>query len=87
MPRTRAVPQRMSNNNFNNRRFAAARVAMDAAMGNRNGGRRSNFKIKFILPQGRDVEVKHHGRVARWVSVRRKAIFPAAVTERRYLRN
>ena len=65
MPRTRAVPQRMSNNNFNNRRFAAARVAMDAAMGYRNGGRRSNFKIKFILPQGRDVEVKHHGRVAR----------------------
>ena len=50
MPRTRAVSQRMPNNNFDNRRFAAARAAMDAAMGNRNGGRRSNFKIKFLLP-------------------------------------
>ena len=51
----------MLNNNFNNRRFAATRAAMD----NRNRGRRSNFKIKFLLPQGRDVEVKHYGRVVR----------------------
>ena len=49
MPRTRAVQQRMPNNNFNNRRIAAARAAMDAAMGNRNRGRRSNFKMKFLL--------------------------------------
>ena len=51
----------MSNNNFNNRRFAAAR----AVMHNRNRGRRTNFKIKFLLPQGRNVEVKHRGRVVR----------------------
>ena len=70
--------RRMSNNNFNNRRFAAARAAMD----NRNRGRRTNFKIKFLLPQGRDVEVKHHGRVVRQMRVRRKAIFSAAVRER-----
>ena len=69
MPRTRAVPRRMPNNNFNNRRFAAARVAMDTAMSNRNRGRRSNFKIKFLLPQDRDVEVKHHGRVIRQMRV------------------
>ena len=78
MPRTRAAAWRMSNNNFNNRRFAAARAAMD----NRNRGRRTNFKIKFLLPQGRDVEVKHHGRVVRQMRVRRKAIFSAAVRER-----
>ena len=78
MPRTRAAARRMSNNNFNNRRFAAARAAMD----NRNRGRRTNFKIKFLLPQGRDVEVKHHGRVVRQMRVRRKAIFSAAVRER-----
>ena len=78
MPRTRATARRMSNNNFNNRRFAAARAAMD----NRNRGRRTNFKIKFLLPQGRDVEVKHHGRVVRQMRVRRKAIFSAAVRER-----
>ena len=78
MPRTRAAARRMSNNNFNNRRFAAARAAMD----NRNRGRRTNFKIKFLLPQGRDVEVKHHGRVVRQMRVRRKAVFSAAVRER-----
>ena len=29
MPRTRTAAQRMRKNNFNNRRFAAARAAMD----------------------------------------------------------
>ena len=87
MPRTRAVPWRMPNNNFNNRRFAAARAAMDAAIGNRNRGRRSKIKIKFLLPQDKDVEVKHRGRVVRRMRVCRKAIFPAEVRERRYPRN
>ena len=83
MPRTRRVPQRIPNNNFNYRRFAAARAAMDAAMDNRNRGKRSNFKIKSLLPQGRDVEVKYHGRVVTQMRVLRKAIFPAVVRERR----
>ena len=83
MQRTRAVPRRIPNKNFNNKRFVATR----AAMGNRNRGRRSNFKIKFLLPQGRYVEVKHGGRVVRRMRVRRKVIFPAAVRERRYPRN
>ena len=87
MPRTRVVMQRMPNNNFNNRRFVAARAAMNAAMGNRNRGRRSNFKITFLLLQGRGVEVKDHGRVVRQMRVLRKAIFPAVVRERRYPRN
>ena len=54
MLRTGAAAWGVPNNNFNNRRFAAARAATD----NRNRGRRSNFKIKFLLPHGRDVEVK-----------------------------
>ena len=83
MPTTKAAAQRMPNNNFNNRRFAAARAAMDS----RNRGRRTHFKRKFLLPQGRDLEVKHDGRVVRRTRVRRKAIFPAAVRERRYPRN
>ena len=83
MPRTRAVARRMPNNNLNNRRFAAARAAMD----NRNRGTRTNFKIKFSLSKGRDVEVKHRGRVVRRMRVRRKTVFPAAVRERRYPRN
>ena len=83
MPRTKAVSQRMPNNNFNDRRFVAARAVMDAAMGNRNRGRRSNFKIKFLLLQDRDVDV----RVVRWIRVCRKAIFPDAVRERLYPKN
>ena len=78
MPRIKAAAPRMPNNNFNNRRFAAARTAME----NRNRNRRKNLKIKFLLPKGRDVEVKLCGRVVRRMRVCRKAIFPAAVRER-----
>ena len=77
----------MLNNDFNNRRFAAARAAMDAATNNKNRGKRSTFKIKFLLPQGRDFEVKQRGRVVRQMWVCRKAIFPAVVRERQYPRN
>ena len=83
MTKTRVAVWRKPNNNFNNRRFFAARAAMD----NRNRGRRKNFKIKFLLPQGRDVKVKHCGRVVRQMRVCRKAIFPAMVWERWYPRN
>ena len=78
MPRTRVAVWRMPNNNFSNKRFFAARAAMD----NGNRGRITNFEIKFLLPQGRDVEVKHHGRVVRQMRVHRKAIFPAMARER-----
>ena len=81
--RARAAARRIPNNNFTNRRFAAGRAVMD----NKNKGRRINFKIKLLLPQGRDVEVKHCGRVVRRMRVRRKAIVPATVRERRYPRN
>ena len=83
MPRARAAARRMPNENFNNRRFSAARAVMD----NRNRGRRTNFKIKFLLPQGTDPEVKHRGKVVSWMRVHRKTIVPAAVRERQYPRN
>ena len=73
----------MSNNNFNYRRFFAATAVMD----NRNRGRRTNFKKEFLLPQGRDVEVKHYERVVRWMRVCRKAILPAIVRGRWHPRN
>ena len=82
MPRTRAVAWRMPNNNFNNRKFFAARATMD----NRSRGRRTKFKIKFLLIRGRDVEVKHCGRVVRQMRVHRKAIFSVMVRERQYAR-
>ena len=85
MARTRVAPQRRPNNNFNNRRFAAAKEIASARERRRNHERR--FKIKFLLPQGKNVEVKHRGNVVRRMRVRRKAIFPASVRERRYPRN
>ena len=43
-----------------------------------------NIKIKVLLPQRKDVEVKQRGQVVRRMTVHRKSIFPAAVRNRRY---
>ena len=85
MARTRAAPWRRSNNNFNHRRFAAAKEIPNAQECRRN--HESRFKIKFLLPQGKNVEVKYRGNVVRRMRFRRKGIFPASVREKRYPRN
>ena len=85
MARKRAAARRRPNNNFNNRRVAAAKEFANARERRRNRERR--FKIKLLLPQGKNVEVKHFGNVVRQIRVRRNAIFPASVRERRYPRN
>ena len=85
MSRTRTAAQRWPNNSFNNRRAAAAKEIANARECRRNRKRR--FKIKFLLPQGKNVEVKQRGNVVRRMRVCRKAIFPAIVRERRYPRN
>ena len=82
MARTRAVPRRRpANLNFNQRRFASVRDLVNARKRRNN---QNNIKIKFVLPQGKDVEVKNRGNVVRRMRVRRRAIFPAKVRERRY---
>ena len=53
MARTRAVPRRGPNINFDLRRFAAAKE-----IANRRRASIKNIKIKFLLPQGKNVEVK-----------------------------
>ena len=58
MARTRAVPKRRPNINFDSRRFAAAKE-----MGRRV--RASDVKIKFLLPQSKNIEVKVRGNVVR----------------------
>ena len=63
MARTRAAPRRRANNNFNKRRIAAAKEIANARERSRNHERR--FKIKFLLLQGKNVEVKHRGNVVR----------------------
>ena len=62
MARTRAVPRRRPNINFDNRRVAAAKE-----MARRR--RASDVKIKFILPQVRNIEVKVRGNVVRKMQV------------------
>ena len=70
MARTRVVVHRRPNINFDLRRVAAAKE-----IANRRRTRSNNIKIKFLLPQGKDVEVKQRGVVVRKMRVRRKAIF------------
>ena len=79
MARTRFTPRRRpANINFDLRRVAAAK---EIRRGRVNA---KNIKIKVLLPQRKDVEVKQRGQVVRRMTIRRKSIFPAAVRNRRY---
>ena len=79
MARTRFTPRRRPGNiNFDQRRVASAK---EIRRGRVNA---KNIKIKVLLPQIKDVEVKQRGQVVRRMTVRRKSIFPAAVRNRRY---
>ena len=78
MARTRAVPRRRpANINFDQRRVAAAKEIARRR-------RIENIKIKILLPQGKNVEVRHRGNVVRRMRVRRRAIFPGKVRNVRY---
>ena len=66
MARTRAVPRQRPNINFDNRRVAAVKEM-------RRRVRASDVKIKFLLPQSKNVEVKVRGNVVRRMRVRRVA--------------
>ena len=79
MARTRFTPRRRpANINFDQRRVASAK---EIRRGRVNA---KNIKIKVLLPQIKDVEVKQRGQVVRRMTVRRKSIFPATVRNRRY---
>ena len=83
MIRTRTVPRwRPANINFNLRSVAAAKE-----IANRRRNRVENIKIKLLLPQGKNVEVRQRGNVVRRMRVRRRAIFPGRVRNVRYGRN
>ena len=77
MARTRAVPRTRPSINFNNRRVAAAKEMARRA-------RVTDVKIKFLLPQGKDVHVKLRGNVVRKMRVRRIAKHPGAKRNVRY---
>ena len=77
MARTRAVPRRRPNINFENRRVAAAKEM-------RRRIRASDVKIKFLLPRSKDIEVKVRGNVVRRMKVRRVAKHGAKKRNVRY---
>ena len=77
MARTRGGLARRPDN-FDNRRYAAAKEIANARR--RNYG----FKIKFVLPQGKNVDVKVRGNVVRRMRVRRHTVFPAMQRNRQY---
>ena len=77
MARTRAVPRRRPNLNFDNRRVAAAKEM-------RRRIRASDVKIKFLLPRVKDIEVKVRGNVVRKMKVRRVAKHGAKKRNVRY---
>ena len=77
MARTRAVPRRRPNVNFDGRRFAAAKEMARRV-------RASDVKIKFLLPQSKDIEVKVRGNVVRRMRVRRVAKHGAKKRNVRY---
>ena len=80
MARTRAVPRRRPNTNFDNRRIAAAKEMARRV-------RASDVKIKFLLPQVRNIEVKVRGNVVRRMRVRRVAKHTAKKRNVRYGNN
>ena len=77
MARTRGCLARRINN-FDNRRFVAAKEVANARR------RNNRFKIKLLLPQGKNVDVKVRGNVMRGMRVRRRAVFPALVRDGKY---
>ena len=77
MARTRVVRRRRPNINFDNRRVAAAKEM-------RRRIRASDVKIKFLLPQSKNIEVKVRGNVVRKMKVRRMAKHGAKKRNVRY---
>ena len=77
MAKTRAVPRRRPNVNFDNRRFAATKEMA-------RGVRASDVKIKFLLPQVKNIEVKVRGNIVRRMQVRRIAKHGAKKRNVRY---
>ena len=77
MTRTRGGLARRPNN-LDKRRFADANEIANARR------RNNRFKIKFVLPQGKNVDVKVHGNVVRRMRIRRRSIFPFVQRNRQY---
>ena len=65
-------------------RYPRARFAVPKEDAVRVNNRAGRVKIKKLLPQFKNVEVKKSGRLIRKMTVRRKSIFPASKRRREY---
>ena len=78
MARTRLGGPPRYVNKFENGGFAAAKEIVNAR-------RRDNrFKIKFLLPQGKNIDAKVRRNILRRIRVRRRSIFPALCRNGQY---
>ena len=83
MARARAVPRRRhAKINFDIRRVGATKEITNARR-----TRINDIKIKFLLPQGKNIEVKKSGNAVRQMRVCRRAIYSAKARNVRYDRN
>ena len=90
MVRTRASPRR-NLRSTTDQAVAAAATRLEKCKGGvgvkkiENIRRRNkNIKIKKLLPQTKNTEVKHRGRLVKRMTVRRRAIFSSTRRQREY---
>ena len=73
MARTKLVPKKTRPTPVD---FTSVRVATTKKIARKKGSHPKNVKIKKLLPQAKQIEVKKNGEVVRRITVRRKTIYP-----------
>ena len=73
MARTKLVPKKTRPTPVD---FTSVRVATTKKIARKKRSHPKNVKIKKLLPQAKQIEVKKNGQVVRRMIVRRKTIYP-----------
>ena len=73
MARTKLVPKKTRPTPVD---FTSVRVVTTKKITRKKGSHPKNVKIKKLLPQAKQIEVKKNGQVVRRITVRRKTIYP-----------
>ena len=71
-----------------NYRIVPGRPVIPAGMGEKNNDRvrvrNRRYKIKRLMLQPRNIDVRHNGKVVRRMAVRRRTIYPSLRRRREY---
>ena len=73
MARTKLIPKKTRPTPID---FTSVRIATTKEIARKRRVQPKNVKIKKLLPQAKEIEVKKNGEVVRRITVRRKAIYP-----------